>query len=121
MSGETVVRVRPIHVHEADEGHTFEFTVRLRGSSKVTGEEHHEDAPQFDTLEVQTVRAWSLPAAIKKLQELPLGAWFPDEDAECKTCQDLGFTTMLGPGSGAIIHSPCPDCPAGETEAQRLP
>jgi hypothetical protein len=109
-------------VHEADEGHTFEFTVRIRSSSKVTGDEHYHDAPEFgEPLAVQMVRAWSLREALTKLIRQPLYHWFPDEDHECPTCKDLGFTTSIGAISGAIIHSPCPDCPAGEREAQRLP
>jgi hypothetical protein len=43
------------------------------------------------------------------------------EKHECETCKGLGFTTDIGPLTGATIHTSCPDCPAGETRAQTLP
>jgi len=56
-----------------DDGHTFRFTWCSRGSSKVVGDEHCKDAPQFneDLAVTIEVRAWSLKAAIEKLGQLP--------------------------------------------------
>lgn len=51
-----------------DDGHTWAITIGCRSSSKVVGDEHHTDAPQWDddTVTVE-VRAWSLRDALDKV------------------------------------------------------
>lgn len=57
-----------------DEGHTFEVTVRMRGSNS-------EEWFEFDA---QTIRAWSLASALGQALALPFYAWMPPDE------EDLG-------------------------------
>lgn len=50
--------------------HTFTINVYLRGSNSNWG----------DNMVPQEIRAYSLREALQKAQELPLSAWFPDEE-----------------------------------------
>lgn len=58
-----------------EQGHTFQLVVSSRGSYGVVGEQGHTDADYFSDPWVIEVRAWSLPAALRKAAELPLSAW----------------------------------------------
>lgn len=59
-----------------DEGHRFEITVRTQGSYGVVGEPHHRDSDVVDEQPIRlTVRAWDLPAALRKAAEAPLSTW----------------------------------------------
>jgi hypothetical protein len=58
-----------------DDGHTFEFSFRLRGSYGVTGEPGHHDCPDWHEPVGLRVRAWSLREALLKAAETPLHAW----------------------------------------------
>ena len=64
---------------DADRGHTFRITVELRGSTIVTGDEHHRDEPGFEPLpHAVEVRAWSLRDALAQATVLPLTAWYDE-------------------------------------------
>lgn len=66
----------------ADTGHTFRFVVTSRMSSKVVGDEHHADSDHFGPALSLDVRAWSLPAALRKALAVPLSEWRHDGDAD---------------------------------------
>lgn len=66
---------------DSDTGHTFRIAIELRGTSKVVGDAHHHDGDAYYPLQVVEVRAWSLRNALVKAAELPLSAWFPEEDS----------------------------------------
>lgn len=59
-----------------EHGHTFEITVRSRGSHKVVGDPVHTDAQDF-LGEPWTfrVRAWSLKKAFERAAHLPMTIW----------------------------------------------
>lgn len=62
-----------------DAGHRFYITVMIGASYRV-GDGPHEDSPsEPDVLPPVTVRAWNLPAALRKASELPLQAWCDEE------------------------------------------
>lgn len=65
-----------------DDGHTFRISVCSRMSSKVVGEPHHTDSPQFDDdlVNLVEVRAWSLSEALEKAALMPLSVWYPIEE-----------------------------------------
>lgn len=66
-------------VNGPDQGHTFRFSLSMRGSARV-GDGPYEDAPSFHpTHKVVEVRAWNLREALEKASALPLAAWFPEE------------------------------------------
>lgn len=66
---------------DADRGHTFRFSVALRGSTIVTGDAHHRDAEDFELIpNAVEVRAWDLPAALAIAAALPLAVWYPEGD-----------------------------------------
>jgi hypothetical protein len=54
--------------------HLFRISVYLQGHGADWGSD----------LIPQEIRAYSLDEALQKARELPLSAWFPDED-ECET------------------------------------
>jgi hypothetical protein len=59
-----------------DDGHTFVISVRSRGSYKVVGEAHHHDADWMNERPLTlTVRAWSLPAAMRAAALVGLNDW----------------------------------------------
>lgn len=59
-----------------DLGHTFEITVRCRGSHKVVGDPVHTDSKDFmgDPWTFR-VRAWSLKRAFRRAAKLPMTVW----------------------------------------------
>jgi hypothetical protein len=107
-----------------DDGHTFEISVRVRSSSSVVGDLHHTDAPDFDgPTMIQQVRAWSLRAALERAVELPLGAWFPEDQAEPRAprrlisvhadtlCAECGAPTRPRTNGGAVASGiECTTC-----------
>ena len=62
-----------------NDGHTFEISVRLRGSYGVVGEPDSTDAEDFSPLKTVEVRAWNLREAFRKAADLPLADFFPPE------------------------------------------
>lgn len=58
-----------------DDGHTFEFIMRLRGAYGVTGEPGHRDSLYWHEPVALRVRAWNLRDALRKAAETPLHAW----------------------------------------------
>lgn len=86
LSPEDALRLRNEHVrtHEdhvpADEGHTFEITWRLRGSSKVTGDAHHNDSDYWSDPIQTIVRAWDLRSALHQAAELPFSVLMGEPD-----------------------------------------
>lgn len=68
--------------HPADLGHTFRVSVRMRGSSKVVGDLHFDDADFFDDLSPVEVRAWDLPSALIQAATLPFSVWFSPPEWE---------------------------------------
>lgn len=63
-------------VEGPDDGHTFRLHVLSRMSSTIVGEEHHTDAPNFGRAALTLdVRAFDLPAALRKAAALPLAEW----------------------------------------------
>lgn len=61
-------------------GHTFRISMSSRGSYSVVGEPGHRDAAEFDEPRTVEVRAWNLREALLQAIDLPLSAWFPEED-----------------------------------------
>lgn len=57
----------PMDSGNPDDGHTWKIAVSCRGSSKVVGDEHHKDSPQWDDPVQVTVRAWSLREALDQV------------------------------------------------------
>jgi hypothetical protein len=63
-------------VEGPEDGHTFRIRVESRMSSSVQGEEGHTDADWFDEHGTGVeVRAWDLPAALRKAAALPFAVW----------------------------------------------
>lgn len=61
---------------DADQGHTFEISIRSRGSYIVQGDEHHRDEPDFSGEPyVVQIRAWSLKEALEKAVDVPFEVW----------------------------------------------
>lgn len=89
----------------------------VSGYSTSEGEIAYSDASYWSTLNVQTVRAFSLAAAIEKVREVPLVEWLKP----CEICEGRGFTEEYGPLSKSTIRIPCSNCAAGKAYAQRLP
>lgn len=81
-----------------EDGHTFRLAITLRPSSKVVGEKTHHDADGFrpDGLQPIEVRAWNLQDALLKAAELPLSAWFPEEDDEGDPGAEAGSAGSAG-------------------------
>lgn len=72
-----IERPRPADPADTPEdGHTFRIRASSRGSYAVVGEPHH-DAAEFHDVEPFTleVRAWDLPAALRRAAATPLAAW----------------------------------------------
>lgn len=69
--------------HPPDDGHTFRITFDVRGSSKVVGDPHFTDAPEYSGLpHTIEVRAWSLRAAFAKLlNDVPFAVLMGEETA----------------------------------------
>lgn len=65
---------------ELAEGHLFEFSMRSWGVSRVVGDPTYTQADWTIEPHPVQVRAWNLKGALAKAAELPLSAWFPDED-----------------------------------------
>lgn len=62
-----------------EDGHTFDIRVRVRGSSSVM-DGPKRDAKWWGSPWKIKVRAWDLPAALKKASLVPLDKWgMPDE------------------------------------------
>lgn len=60
-------------------GHTFHIEVASRGSYAVVGEPGHTDADHFGPPMTLDVRAWDLPAALRKAAAVPLNEWGSDD------------------------------------------
>ena len=66
---------------DGDRGHTWRISIEERGSSKVTGDEHHSDASEFNPLPTSVeVRAWNLSDALAQAAALPFSDWFPERE-----------------------------------------
>lgn len=64
-----------------EDGHTFRITIESRGSYGVVGVSGHTDAEEFaGGARTVEVRAWDLPAALRKAAALPLATWFAEDD-----------------------------------------
>lgn len=67
-------------VHPADTGHLWRVVALSKMSSSVVGDEHHTDSDYFGPPLIAEVRAWDLPAALRKAAHLPLREWTHPDD-----------------------------------------
>jgi hypothetical protein len=58
-----------------EDGHRFHLSVSSQGSYRIVGNPQHFDTDWPGPARTITVRAWDLPAALRKAANLPLSAW----------------------------------------------
>lgn len=76
------MRIAPDDDPAPGEGHLFEISVRLRGRYQTASGEYGDADYWHEEPMVVQVRAWDLPAALRRAAELPLNDWFPEEEPE---------------------------------------
>lgn len=86
-----------------DDGHEFTFAVAIRGSSIVEGETHHTDAPESQLFGYVQVRAWSLPAALAKVAQLPLTQWRTSVDNYAQPVPEARVAEALRMGGATSL------------------
>lgn len=82
MNEHTAENGEPPTQEEMAEGHLFEFTWQSWGVSRVVGDPTYTQADWTLPPHPVRVRAWSLRDALAKVADLPLSAWFPEEDSD---------------------------------------
>jgi hypothetical protein len=67
---------------DPNDGHAWRIAISDRGSYGIAGreDEGHHFSGRYSPESTVVVQAWNLPDALRKAAELPLAAWFPEEE-----------------------------------------